>query len=210
MSDNDVLNVAIREGRGSGAARKLRASGQTPAVLYGHGEKTVNLSVGAADLTSFVRRGQKLAKLAGAVSESALVRELQWDAMGNDILHVDFTRVNVGEMVETTVSVELRGEAPGVRVGGVVQHSLHEITIRCPVQNIPEKLVVSVSGLELGQSLTLAEIELPEGGELVGDGSTVFVQCVEAAAEVDEEASVADGAEPEVIGRKESDEEEEA
>ena len=69
---------------------------------------------------------------------------------------------------------------------------------------------MSVGGLELGQSLTLAEIELPEGGELVGDGSTVFVQCVEAAAEVDEEASVADGAEPEVIGRKESDEEEEA
>ena len=110
MSDNDVLNVAIREGRGSGAARKLRASGQTPAVLYGHGEESVSLSVGAADLTSFVRRGQKLAKLAGAVSESALVRELQWDAMGNDILHVDFTRVNVGDMVETTVSVELRGE----------------------------------------------------------------------------------------------------
>ena len=207
MSKNDVLNVALRDGRGSRKARKLRASGQTPAVLYGHGEDTISLSVEAADLNTFVRRGLKLAKLAGAVSESALVRELHWDALGNDILHVDFTRVTVGEMVETTVSIELRGEAPGVRVGGVVQHSLHEIAIRCPVQNIPEKITVSVSGLELGQSLTLAEIELPEGGELVGDSGTVFVQCVEAAVEEEEEVGVTEGAEPEVIGRKESEEE---
>lgn len=207
MSENDVLNVSIRESRGTRESRRMRAQGHTPAVLYGHGEASVSLTVSSVELSTFLRRGGKMTRLAGDLTEDVLVREVQWDAMGNEILHVDLTRVSIGEQVETTVSVDLRGEAPGTRTGGVVQHILHEVQLRCPVQSIPDKLQVSIGGLELGQSLTVADLELPEGAEVLSDSTDVVVQCVEPAAELDEEAAATDGAEPEVIGRKESDEE---
>ncbi|MCP4189956.1 MAG: 50S ribosomal protein L25 [Planctomycetaceae bacterium] len=207
MSENEVLNVSIRESRGTREARRMRAQGQTPAILYGHGEESVSLALSANELSTFLRHGGKVTKLEGAVSDNALVRDVQWDALGNEILHVDLTRVSLSEQVETAVGIDLRGEAPGVRSGGVIQHLLHEIQLKCPVHSIPDRLHVSVGTLELGNTITVSDLEIPEGAEVLADPSSVVVQCVEPTAESEEEATVADGAEPEVIGRKESDEE---
>ena len=207
MSENEVLNASIRESRGTREARRMRAQGQTPAILYGHGKESVSLALCASELSIFLRRGGKVTKLAGAVSDNALVRDVQWDAMGNEILHIDFTRVSLSEQVETNVAIDLRGEAPGIRSGGVIQHLLHEVQLKCSVQSIPDRLHVSVGSLELGQTITVADLVLPADAEALADSTVVIVQCVEPAAELEEEAAVADGAEPEVIGRKESDEE---
>ena len=199
----EVLNVSVRETRGTSRARRMRAAGAIPAVLYGHGQDTISLSVPSDEIETVVRHGSHIVNLQGAVVETALVRDVQWDAFGIDVLHVDLTRVKAGEAVELTVPIELRGDAPGVKAGGIVKHLLHEVEISCPVSVVPDKLVVNINDLELDGSIAASDLELPEGAKLMVDDETLVVQCEEAAPELEEEALPTEGAEPEVIGRKE-------
>jgi large subunit ribosomal protein L25 len=143
------------------------------------------------------------------VNESALIRDLQWDTFGTGVLHIDFARVSADERIEVTVPVELRGQAPGVRQGGIVQHLVHEIEIECLATAIPEKIQLNVNHLELGNSVTVGQLELPSGVKLMSDPEAIAVQCVEPAVEEEAEAGAAEGAEPEIIGRKAEAEEEE-
>ena len=204
----EKLNVAARNALGTSNTRRLRNAGQVPAELYGHGAENVHLAIPAEEINSAIRHGSKLVELAGVVNESALIRSVQWDAFGADVLHLDLTRVKAGQRVPITFAIVLRGEAPGLRAGGVVDHVLHQVEVECPVIAIPDKLEINMNSLELGQSITLDQVELPEGTVLLVSGDQIVVQCVEAP--VDDDGDVAasgDVAEPEVIGRKADDEE---
>jgi len=205
----DTLNVTVRESLGSRNSRRLRLGGQIPAVLYGHGQESVSLTVPESDVQAALRHGAKLVDVTGAVSDSALIQQIQWDALGSDILHLDLLRVSKDEAVSVTVQVHLRGEAPGTKEGGVLEHLRHEIELECRADSIPEHLEVTVNALHVGESVTVGQLDLPAGVTLVTDPELVIVQCVEAAAEVeDEEALPGAGAvEPEVIGRKPEEEE---
>lgn len=205
----EVLNVTARESRGTSNARRMRKAGATPAILYGHGGKSVSLSVPTDEIEAVIRHGSHVVDLEGAEKGSALLKDVQWDAFGIEVLHLDLTRVKAGESVEVTVTLELRGEAPGTKEGGVVQHSVHELNIDCPVMALPDKLEVNINSLAMNASITASEIGLPEGAKLLTDPEAVIVQCIEPTPEVDEEeAGIAGEAEPEVIGgRKEEDEE---
>lgn len=197
---SEVLNVTRREQLGTAHNRRLRQTGQIPAVLYGHGEQSLSLSVGAKALLAAVSHGGKLVSLQGDVTESALIREVQWDTYGKEPLHVDFMRVSETETVETTVTVELKGTAPGLSEGGVIHFVLHELEIECPAAKIPEKIVVSVNDLHLGQAIHAGEVPLPEGAKVLTDAAQVVVNCVAPHAEAEEAAGAV--AEPELI-RKE-------
>jgi len=205
----ELLNVQRRESVGKRNSRRVRSAGGIPAVLYGHGRETVSLSVPAHDLEAAVRHGSRLVALSGAVNEQAFIRELQWDAWGMNILHVDFARVSAHEMVEVEVPVELRGEAPGHREGGVVEQLLHEIELECEVTDVPEKLYVNINNLNLHGSITAAELALPPTATIRCEPDAVVVQCVEPVAVTEEEEiAPAEEAEPEVIGRRAEAEEE--
>jgi large subunit ribosomal protein L25 len=203
----ETLNAVTREQLGTKNTRRLRKSGQVPAVIYGHGEKTISLAIPTGEVHAAIRHGARLVDVKGAVTDSALIREVQWDAFGIEVLHLDLTRVSADETVQVYVVIELRGEAPGTKEGGVLQHVTHEVEIECLARSIPEKLEVSVNELHVGDSILAAALPLPEGGKLLSSTEAVVVQCVEAAVEDDEEAVPgADVAEPEVIGRKEEEE----
>ena len=204
----EVLQVEKRDWVGKRRVRRQRAAGRIPAVLYGHGEEVVHLSAATAELAAAVRQGIQLVDLAGAVKESALIKEIQWDTYGLEMLHVDLTRVSADERIPVTVSVETRGVAPGTKQGGVVEHLVHEIAIECLAVSIPSSLEVNVNQLELEQTITAAALELPEGAILLVDADMVLVQCVEPAAELDLEEGEAAAVEPEVIGAKKDEEEE--
>jgi large subunit ribosomal protein L25 len=204
----EVLNVQVRPTRGKRDARRQRKAGSTPAVLYGHGKETVALSVPADEIDSLLRHGSRVVTLSGAVAEQAFIRDLQWDTWGTHVLHVDFARVYEHELVEVEVPLELRGEAPGMKDGGVIDQLVHQVKIECEVTLIPDKLFVNINQLKLGESITMAVLSLPERSKLLHDLDTVVVQCVQPAAEVEEEAVAAEGAEPELIGRKPEGEEE--
>ena len=197
----ESLKVESRESRGKRDARRLRRTGNIPAVLYGHGEANRSLAVTADEMAAVVRHGSRVVELTGAVNEKALIRELQWDTYGAHVLHVDFTRVSEHERIEVKVKVELRGQAAGAKDGGIVEHLVHEVEIECEALSIPDKIELNISNLQKDGHLLASDLQLPAGVVLITDPETMIVHCVEARAE--EEVGAAAGvAEPEVIGRK--------
>ena len=200
---SEVLNVEIREGRGTTYSRRLRKAGKLPAVLYGHGEASVSLAVPAEQVDAALRHGQKLVDLQGGITGQALLHDLQWDTYSAHVLHVDLMRVEAGERVVVEIPVELRGIAPGEREGGVVEQVLHEVEIEVPVGQIPEKLHVNINELHIDETLAVSAIEdLPEGATFVTDVAEAVVHCT-TPVELPEEALEPGTAEPEVIGERE-------
>ena len=164
---SEVLSVAIRPETGKLRMRRLRAGGRIPAVLYGHGEANVNLSVPAREVDLLIRHGSHFVELQGAVNEHAMVADVRWDGLGKEVLHLDFLRVNINESVEIDLPLELKGEAPGTKAGGVLNFVMHEIAVRGPANKLPDKIEVRIGELELGQEILTGQIRLPEGVELV-------------------------------------------
>ncbi len=201
----EQLLVQNREERGKRRNRRMRKSGAIPAVLYGHGEASVSLAVAADAFDAVLRHGARMVALTGAVEESALIREIQWDTWGGEVLHVDFTRVSAHEKVEVRVALELRGEAPGVHDGGIIEQLLHDVAIVCPAAEVPEKIKINVNALKIGNSITVADLELPRGATVLAAPEEVVVQCVEPVGTPEEE-EMPEAAEPEVIGEKKEEE----
>lgn len=202
----ESLSVRVREQLGTRNTRRLRAAGNVPAVLYGHKQACVNLTTTGEQVTNVLRRGARLVDLSGDVTETALIRQVQWDPFGVDVLHLDLIRVSAEESVEVTLPIVLKGSAAGVREGGVVEHIHHEAHIRCPVLALPDKLELNITNLGLNKHLTYADIPLPAGAVMLSHLEEQVVHCVVPKAEAEEGAAPAESAEPEVIGRKKEEE----
>lgn len=212
MAQSEDLSVEVREEIGSNKVKRLRAAGKIPAVIYGHGGDSISLSVPADALSRIIHRGERIVGLKGGVTGDAFIRDVQWDTFGSEVMHVDFTRVKAGEMLSTTVNLHLRGVAPGTKMGGVVEQSLREMEILCPPRSMTDTIDVVVNALQVGERITVGDLQLPEGAKATLDPNTPVVACVpkdgDAEAVVDDSAPVADGAEPELIGKKDDDGEE--
>lgn len=205
----EVLNVKVRKETGKRPVRRLRKAGAVPAVLYGHGEQTLSLAIPHAEVSAAVRHGSRLVELKGELTEKAFIRDLQWDTFGLEVVHMDLARISEHERVKVQVTVELRGEAPGVKEGGVVQHLIHELSIECPVSAIPDKLSVRLSSLNKGSEIKVSDVSVPEGVKVLTPPDEIVVHCVEPVEAPEESGVSMEGAEPEVIGRKAGEEEEE-
>lgn len=196
----EVLEVEKREQVGSSATQKLRRDGRVPAVLYGHGEESAHLSITERQVKSLIRHHSKTVELIGAIKDTALVSEIQWDPLGIEVLHLDLIRVNLKELVEVTVPVHVHGDPVGTREGGVLLVNLHEIDIRCPAGSIPEKVGLNVSDLHLGGQMTASDLVMPEGVELITAADTMVAHVEVPRAEVEEETEP-ETAEPEIINK---------
>ena len=205
----ETLKVELRSSIGKRNNRRLRRAGSIPAILYGHGQESISLAVPKAAIEGALRHHSRLVDLAGAANESALISDVQWDTFGLEVLHVDFTRVSADERIEVEVSIEIKGQAAGTKEGGIVEQVLREVRIECPAGAIPEKLVLNIASLGVGGSMTCKDLSLPEGVTLLTDADEMIVHCVTPREEVEAAPGVAEGAEPELIGRKEGEEEEE-
>lgn len=205
---SETIKVTKRTEIGSNASKRLRATGLVPANLYGHGEANISLSVKADAIHNVIKHGTKLLSLTGDVTDTAILREVQWDAFGVDILHIDLNRVSASESVEVTLPVHLHGEAPGVGEGGQLAFVTHELVIKCPASSIPEYIEVNVSKLHLGQAIHANEVTLPEGASMVTFGGQVVVQVARPSNTADDEdAAVA--TEPELIRKEKPKDDEE-
>ncbi|MCR9120122.1 MAG: 50S ribosomal protein L25 [bacterium] len=203
----DIIECSKREGAGTTIAKRLRAAGSVPAILYGHGEESLPIAIPSGRIDPLIESGVQVVEFSGDLSESALIKAIQWDALGMNILHVDFLRVRKGEKVEVTVAIELVGDAQGANDGGIINHILHAVNIECFVTKIPESFSVNISSLGLGEAIAVDALDLPEGAVVLDPADSVIVQCEYQAAESEEgEEGAAGGIEPEVIGRSEDDE----
>ena len=187
---SESLNVQVREQTGSLRVKRMRQAGNIPAMLYGHGEGNVMLSVSAKELGQVINHGSFVVELKGGANESALIKEVQWDAFGINVVHVDFTRVDPNEKVEVTLPLVLKGDPIGTHHGGEINFHQHEIAILCPAISLPDKIEVKISKLDVGQAIAASDIVLPEGAELAEAGTTPIVSCAEKSQEVEEEEEV--------------------
>src|SRR5229473_3058432 len=148
MAESLVLVAETRAGRGKQAARRLRRTGKVPAVVYGHKEETLSVALPLEEVEKAIRRGVRVVDLkAGGKEEKALIRDVQWDHLGKELLHVDFARIAVDERVTISVPLELKGTAPGVTGGGVLDQPLHSLHVECLAIAIPESIRVNISEL---------------------------------------------------------------
>jgi large subunit ribosomal protein L25 len=171
-----ALVVEIREGSGKGAARRLRAAGRVPAILYGQGRASVPLQIDPRALEKVLKAGGSNALLDLTVegrgdlgTPVALVKELQRDPIRGAILHADFYQVDLTKTVEVEVPIHLVGKPKGIDFGGLLEHTLREVRIECLPRAIPERIDLDVSALEIGDVLHVRDLPLPTGVTLMSD-----------------------------------------
>lgn len=200
------LQAQTRAGSGSRAAHKIRKQGQIPGIVYGHKEANVAVAVSAEELDRAIRvlHARVLDLQIEGKKETVLIRELQWDAFGRQMMHVDFARVSESDRVRVTVPVELRN-APKVTGGGVLDQPFHTLHVECSPVKIPESIRVDITNLTLGNPIHVKELQIPEGVKVLEPPEAVVVQLklpgVEAVvAPVAAEAGTAVG--PEVIKKE--------
>ena len=201
---SDTLEMLPRTVDGSRGSRRLRQQGLVPANLYGHGEKNVSLAAKREAVEAIVRHGSLFIELTGAVKTAAVVRELQWDAMGSEPIHLDLLRVSKSDKVKVRVPIDMKGECPGLRAGGVLTLVLHELEIECTAEAIPDHIHAQVGHLEVGHAIHVRELELPKGARALANPEETVVTCMVPGKKAEEAAAVA--VEPEVIGRKAAEE----
>ena len=212
-----VMNEAIikaepRLEKGTQASRRLRNKGLVLGVVYGHGQDGINVVMNGHDLVKALHTGAQLLdlKMEGQADDKVLVKEIQYDALGDDIIHVDLQRVSATETVDVTVPIVIQGHAIGAVHHGILDQPLKELRVSCPAAKIPDELRVLVTNLDIGDMITVADIELPEDVATTNSPTQVVVTMhppvTEAEIEAEEEAvGEEEGvavAEPEVIGGK--------
>jgi large subunit ribosomal protein L25 len=202
-----ALVVEAREAIGKGAARKLRAAGRIPAVLYGRGRNSLPLSLDPRALDKILRASGANTLLDLTIEGHpelrdtvALVKELQRDPLRGAIVHADLYAVDLTRAVTVDVPVHLVGRPRGLDFGGILEHSLREIALECLPRSIPEAIEVDVSQMEVGDVIHVRELALPEGVTLVTDGDLGVVHVALPQAEPTPEeaapAATAEGAAP--------------
>ena len=170
MAKHETLQAQKRDVKGTTASKRLRRSGVVPAVIYGANQREYTIQL---DSKSFFDLARKQAshnflvdlEIEGANEKTklAIVQDIQRDPLNGSLIHVDFRAVSESDTIHATVPIELRGEPIGVKKGGLLEQLVHEIEVSCNPSNLPESIVNDVTGIKIGQSLKVAQLNLPAG-----------------------------------------------
>ncbi|HEV3167617.1 MAG TPA: 50S ribosomal protein L25 [Isosphaeraceae bacterium] len=217
MAEAVTLKVEKRDpqknkGTGTRVVKRLRAAGRVPGIIYGHKLTPVPITLAKDDVWEMIKHSTHLAQLQlDDGVQMVLVRDVQWDHLGKEIIHLDFARVSADESIQTEVRLDVRGTAPGLAAGGILEQLVHKLTVTCRANAIPDAIRVDISHLEIGNAIHVRELVLPEGVVVDADEDQLLVHVVAPRAEVEPEPAegAAASAEPELIGRKPEDKDEE-
>ncbi|HWT33093.1 MAG TPA: 50S ribosomal protein L25/general stress protein Ctc [Microbacterium sp.] len=196
MSEDTKVHAELRDNFGKGFARRLRAAGKIPAVIYGHGSDPVHVALPGHQMSLLVRRANAVLELdVNGTEQLTLVKDVQKDPVHQIIEHIDLLVVKKGERIEVEVPVVVEGEsAPGT----IANLDATTVTLSVEATHIPQHIEVSVEGLEDGTHITAAELVLPRGAVLVSDAELLVVAIsVPAATLAAEEEGAAQAAEAE-------------
>ncbi|HET9722677.1 MAG TPA: 50S ribosomal protein L25 [Actinomycetota bacterium] len=197
-----------REGTGKGVARKLRAGGRVPAVVYGQGLESTAVSVDAKELFHVMHAGGAnvlLDVVLDGKPQLALARDVQRDHIHGRFIHVDFLAVSRTEKITIAIPVRVIGESVGVKAGGVLEHHLWEIQAECLPGDVPDAIDADVTALEVGDSIKIADLVAPSGVTILsGEDETVLAVVPPQAREVEEVAEEVEGEEAEAAAEGEA------
>ena len=189
-STTPTVAATLRERLGTRYTRRLRAQGLLPVVIYGHGEKPVSAAVNAKELLGHLRHGSHVITVAlDGASQTCLVKDLQFGYLGDDVIHADFARVNLDEIVRVNVRIEFFGEcAAAKKPGAVLTHDMAELAINCKVRDIPESVRADLSAMQ-GEMLSASDLKLPAGITLAIDPHAPVARVITIAEEAAGEAA---------------------
>jgi large subunit ribosomal protein L25 len=209
MAKTLSLEAQLRDQTGSKAAAGVRKRGRIPAVVYGHQQQPVAISLDAHQFVEGLHHGLRLVDVTiDGKSEKAIIKELQYDHLGRDVIHADLMRVDVTERIKVNVPVELKGIPKGQQEGGVLTAHINRIEVQCLAVNIPQSIVVSVKDLAVGESIHAGQVQLPEGVTLVTAPEVLVASCqIVAEVKTTEQVEAETPVVPEVIGEKKEGEE---
>ena len=217
------LTAKARAERGTGVARKLRQSGNIPAVIYGHGREPQSLAINTREVEKLLGQfsaGSTIIELSvdGAVSKT-LIREIQRHPVNRSIVHIDFQQLVAGEKITVAIPLRFTGTADGVRnSGGILEETMHQVHLRVDPSSIPDHIDVDVTPLTIGHSYHVSDLVLPAGVTILDDAGATVCVCTAPKAVIEETPAVAavEGAEaaapaePELIRKPKAEEEEES
>ena len=213
-----TLEVERREATGKEVAKKLRREGRVPAVVYGGHREPVAITVDRKSVSELIQKSDHgirsvfLLQMKGTdQSRHAMIKEVTIDPLSRKMMHIDFVRVLMDEMVRVTVPIHLNGTAIGVKEGGLLDWQVREIHVECLPNAIPDSVEVDVSPLGSHDYIRVKDLKLPEGAKVLDDPERVVVGVTHAKAEIVEpEAAEAAAvpAEPEVIKKGKTEAEE--
>ena len=169
MSDITVISANQRDRVGKGSARAARRAGMVPAVIYGNKQPALGIELEARVIRKIIHEPgifSRLLKISvGGEDITVLTRDIQFHPVSDEALHFDFLRVNESSTIAVAIGVEFINEdkCPGLRIGGNLNVVRHEVELNCPANNIPEKIVIDLEGIKVGDSIHISAIELPEG-----------------------------------------------
>lgn len=177
------LKAAPRPGAGKGEARKLRAAGKVPGVLYGHGMDAVPLVVDGRDLYHVLHTGAGSNVLVDLELDGqehlVLAREIQRNHIRGQLLHVDFLAIRRDQRITVDVPVRIVGESVGVKTGGAVEHHLWDLHIECLPADVPDGIDADITELEIGDSLHVSDLSAPEGVTILTNLDELVVSVVQ-------------------------------
>jgi large subunit ribosomal protein L25 len=171
-----VFTARKRANTGSGDARRIRRAGRIPAVIYGHSGAALTIDLDDLEFTNGVKgiSESTIVKVNVEGEEhDAFVKATQRNILSGQIFHVDFYKVESGTMLRARVSIQIEGNPIGVREGGILETPLHDIEVECLPGNLPERIVVDISGLGVNQSIRVRDVALAGGVKLISAGDQV-------------------------------------
>jgi large subunit ribosomal protein L25 len=205
MANTVEVKAQSRKELGSRANKRLRDSGILPGVIYGHKQAVLPIALTRKEVANHLSHGAHLFNLSlDGQNETVLVKEVQYDHLGIELIHIDFSRVDLTERVKITVPLELKGTPKGEADGGVLQQLIADLEIECVVTDIPDMIRFNVSEMGLNSILHVKDLILPPNVKTLQDGDYI-VATVKEIVETVATAAAEGEAEPEVIGRKPED-----
>lgn len=190
------LKASKRDDTGKGSARRARAEGRVPAVVYGQGMEPLSISVDRREFVTALKTDAGLNVLLNievdGSTTTALTREIQTDPVRGTLLHADFVKIDLKQEVEVEVPVHVVGEAPGVKEGGVLEHPLFTLHVRCLPTNVPESIEADISGLNIGDALRVSELSEGRDFQILNDPEAVVASVAAPISEEQLEAMVAE------------------
>ena len=167
----EKLDLNERIGKGKSRARSLRRNGMIPGVYYFHGKENINLQIDKKKLYHAISSGQHVFEVEiNGATQYVTIKGIQYHPVTDEVLHIDLMQVNMTEKMNFTIPILLEGEAEGVKEGGVLSQILTSVEVNCLPTNVPDNILVDVSGMELNSNMTIADIvDIPEDVEILSD-----------------------------------------